>query len=562
MCGIAGKVWFAADRPGDEGIVQHMCDAIRHRGPDDLGLWTDGSACLGMRRLSIIDLAGGHQPIFNESGRVGVVMNGEIYNYRELREQLLARGHVLRTHSDTEVLVHLYEDHGERLVEHLRGMFAFAIWDADQDVLLLGRDRFGIKPLYVALHHDRLAFASELKALVAAGESDRTLDRDALDLYLQLGYIPAPYTPFTDVRKLPPAHTLSWRRGEAPAMRRYWNLPSSTEEPTGDVLEQVRAAFDDSVAAHLVADVPIAAFLSGGIDSSAVVSSMAVLGYQSRAFTARYHGSGAAGTDEVPLAQALCNKWGVPLTVVDVEPSVESLLGPICRALDEPLSDESALPTWLLSAAVAESYKVVLAGTGGDELFGGYRRHRALQLSTAWNRVPKVFRTGASALANTLPEPKSGNLTVGRIKRFLRAGDESTAQRYAQFVSRLTAPDFTSLRPGGNSARHEALFASIATDGQGESALRTALRIDYGVYLPDDILAVSDRIASAHSLEVRVPFVDHVLVEQLLRLPDRYRIRGGTQKWVLREAVRDRLTPAHFTAPKRGFVGPTASGLV
>lgn len=558
MCGIAGKVWADGNRPGDATSVRTMCGAIRHRGPDDEGVWTAGAATIGMRRLSIIDLAGGHQPIFNETGHIGVVMNGEIYNYRELRAQLIARGHRLKTNSDTEVLVHLYEDHGERLVEFLRGMFAFAIWDAERELLLLGRDRFGIKPLYVAANNERIAFASELKALVAAGESTREIDAEAVDLFLQLGYIPAPRTPFSDVAKLPPAHTLRWERGQQPTLCCYWRVPSETVEQAGDVLHSVREALDDSVAAHLVSDVPIAAFLSGGIDSSAIVSSMAVLGYKSMAFTARYRGSGAEQADEVSLAAALCRKWNIPLTVVDVAPDLRDILAPMCRALDEPLADESAVPSWLLSQAVAASYKVVLAGTGGDELFGGYRRHRGLQLSNAWVRVPAALRAGASALAELLPEPSTGVLSVGRVKRFLRAGNTSTPQRYAQFVSRLSERDFAALRPAGDGARHEKLFAALVTVAEGESSLRTALRIDYNMYLPDDILAVSDRIASAHSLEVRVPFVDHVLVERLLPLADRYKIRGRTQKWVLREAVRERLTPQHFSAPKRGFVGPTA----
>jgi asparagine synthase (glutamine-hydrolysing) len=561
MCGIAGLLWRDGQRAGDATLVGAMCDALRHRGPDDEGVWADGPAAIGMRRLSIIDLAGGHQPIFNETGRIGVVMNGEIYNYRALREQLLARGHVLRTHSDTEVLVHLYEDYGEHLVEHLRGMFAFAIWDADRGTLLLGRDHFGIKPLYVAEGHGFVAFASELKALVAVGATSREIDGEALDLYLQLGYVPAPWSIFRDVRKLLPAHTLTIRRGESPRQRCYWQLPTGTVDPGGDVVAYVREALDDAVAAHLVADVPIAAFLSGGIDSSAVVSGMAGMGYASRAFTARYHGSGAEGTDEVPLARALANRYGLPLTVVDVEPAVQDLLSPICHALDEPLADESAVPTWILSQAVAASYKVVLAGTGGDELFGGYRRHRGLALADRWNRVPPLVRRGVSRLAQAIPEPRNGSLSITRLKRFVRAGNGTPVERYADFVGRLGPAEFAAVRPQGRGDRHTAHFGALGAPGTADGALRSALRIDYGCYLPDDILALSDRVSSAHSLEVRVPFVDVRLVERLFTLPDHYRIRGSVQKWVLREAVRPRLTPNHFTAPKRGFVGPTASWL-
>jgi len=525
-------------------------------------MWSDGPAAIGMRRLSIIDLAGGHQPIFNESGRIGIVLNGEIYNYRELRAQLVAAGHSFRTHSDTEVIVHLYEDHGERCVEMLRGMFALAIWDADAKTLFLARDRFGIKPLYYAERDGAIAFASELKALVAAGETARTLDLVALDLFLQVGYIPAPRTPFVDVKKLPPAHSMMVRPNGAVSLREYWQLPKGTTEPSRDVGKQIREALDDSVRAHLESDVPIAALLSGGIDSSAVVSSMALLGTKAHAFTARYHGSGAANSDEVPLAQALAQKYGAQLTVVDIEPSVQDLLAPICFAMDEPISDESALPTWLISERVAQDYKVVLAGTGGDELFGGYRRHRALRLGSAYGLLPAAVRGGVSRAASLIREPQNGGLGLSRAKRFLRSGGGSVASRYADFVSRLSVEDFARLRGRErNAALHTRVFEDVLQQRGSDSAIRSALCIDYHTYLPDDLLALSDRIASAHSLEVRVPFVDHRLIDALFPLPDRLRIRRGQQKWMLREAVADRLTPAHMSAPKRGFVGPTAAWL-
>ena len=345
-------------------------------------------------------------------------------------------------------------------------------------------------------------------------------------------------------------------------MRQYWRLPTGEDEPTGDLRERVRAALDDSVLAHLESDVPVAALLSGGIDSSAVVSSMALQGQTAHAFTARYHGSGAASSDEVPLAQALANKYGARLTVVDIEPSIQDLIEPICFALDEPLSDESALPTWLISSRVAADYKVVLAGTGGDELFGGYRRHRALGVGAVYGRLPASLRAGVSHAASMIREPKHGGLGLNRAKRFLRSGGGSVATRYADFVSRLSVEDFAKLRgPDANPALHAGVFEAVVQARGTDSAVRTALSIDYSTYLPDDLLALSDRIASAHSLEVRVPFVDHVLIDRLFPLSDGQRIRRGQQKWILRQAVSSRLTPEHMTAPKRGFVGPTAAWL-
>src|SRR6266571_3479674 len=331
MCGIVGIVHADPARPASAAVLRRMCAAVRHRGPDDEGVYVEGAVGLGMRRLSIIDLAGGRQPIFNEDRSKVIVFNGEIYNYRELRGRLLARGHTFATQSDTETILHLYEEHGADCVQQLRGMFAFAIWDRTAQTLLLARDRFGIKPLYVAVFPWGIAFASELKALHSADLTSRTLDWEALDMYFQLGYIPAPATPFRDVRKLEPA--------------------------------------------HLVSDVPVAAFLSGGLDSSAVVASWALAGDAPHAFTARYFGSGAASVDETDLARRLAARYGVKLTEVYIRPEIRDLLEPMTHALDEPHADASAVPTWLLSQAVGASYKVALTGIGGDELFAGYRRH-------------------------------------------------------------------------------------------------------------------------------------------------------------------------------------------
>ena len=287
-----------------------MCAALHHRGPDDEGIHVADGVGLGMRRLSIIDLAGGHQPIFNEDGSKVIVFNGEIYNYKELRRELIARGHQFRTQSDTEAVLHLYEDDAERCVDRLRGMFAFAIWDSRAHTLFLARDRFGIKPLYVTSGPWGLGFASELKALLAAGLSQRTLDWEALDAFFQLEYIPAPATPLTDVRKLEPGHSLTWRATGELTVRRYWDLPATALPTPPNVERRIVEWLDDSVAAHLVSDVPVAAFLSGGLDSSAVVASMAALGQTPHAFTARYLGSGAAAADETHLARQLATRCG------------------------------------------------------------------------------------------------------------------------------------------------------------------------------------------------------------------------------------------------------------
>ncbi len=564
MCGIVGIV-HSNGRPVAQETIEDMCDAIRHRGPDDEGIYVQGSVGLGVRRLSIIDLARGRQPIFNEDRSKVIVFNGEIYNYEELRSGLIARGHEFRTHSDTETVIHLYEELGARCVEKLRGMFAFAIWDSARRRLLLVRDRFGMKPLYTVTAPWGIAFASELKALHAIGLTGGALDWEALDTYFRLGYIPAPATPFKDVRKLEPGHLLTWRDGAATS-HQYWDVPTGEEVTDVDAERAVLEWLDESVAAHLVSDVPVAAFLSGGLDSSAVVSSMALNGEIPHAYTARYIGSGAEGADETGLARELASRYKAKLTIVDVEPRVRDLVEPIVYALDEPHADESAVPTWLLSERVAADYKVALAGTGGDELFAGYRRHQGLLFSEGYGRLPSAVRRGASALANIIPEPRGAGLGVHRLKRFLRVGSGTVPERYVALQSRFPENGSASLYSGelagaidGSAARNR--FSELYHDGGAPQGLKAALYLDYKTYLPDDLLHLSDRLAMAHSLEVRVPFVDHEMVERAFPIADEMKISVAQNKRLLRSALRNRLPSAHLSAPKRGFVGPTAMWL-
>jgi len=568
MCGIVGIVHRDAERPVDPAALRTMCDAIRHRGPDDEGTLVSGPVGLGMRRLSIIDLAGGRQPMTNEDGSQVIVFNGEIYNYRELRRELVRRRHRFRTHSDTETIVHLYEEHGPHAVERLRGMFAFAIWDGAARSLFLARDRFGIKPLYYVVAPWGIAFASELKALVAAGLTARELDWDALDAYVQLGYIPAPATPFHDVRKLEPGHWLLWRETGAVMVHPYWDLPRHETPAPPDIADQVVEWLDESVAAHLVSDVPVAAFLSGGLDSSAVVASMALAGDgPPHAFTARYFGSGAPDTDETDLARQLAQRYNARLTIVDIRPDVRDIFEPIVRALDEPHADDSAVPTWALSQAVGSSYKVALTGIGGDELFAGYWRHPGLLAMERFGRLPSPLRAAAATLGSLLPDRGRG-LGVYRLKRFLRAARNTgtTPDRYLGLLGKsddreraqLYSADLRALLPGGAAGER---LRRLYRDAGAPRGLAAALYLDYKVYLADDILALSDRLSMAHSLEVRVPLVDHILAERVFPLPARLKLGGWKLKHLLKRSLAGRLPAAHLTAPKRGFVGPTAAWL-
>jgi asparagine synthase (glutamine-hydrolysing) len=567
MCGIVGIVHRDRDRPVSPALIDTMCTAIRHRGPDDVGTFVRGAVGLGMRRLSIIDLAGGRQPIFNEDGSKVIVFNGEIYNYKDLSRDLVRRGHTFQTHSDTETILHLYEERGAECVEALRGMFAFAIWDHAAGTLTLARDRFGIKPLYVITADWGIAFASELKALVAAGLTSRTLDWDALDSFFQMGYVMAPRTPFLDVRKLEAGHTLTWHPDRSPVERRYWDVPAERRPAPARAEERVLEWLDDSVAAHLVSDVPVAAFLSGGLDSSAVVASMARQGPPPHVFTARYHGSGAAAADETPLARLLAERYGARLTVVDVRPAITDLLEPIVRAMDEPHADDSAVPTWLISQAVGAEYKVALTGIGGDELFAGYRRHIGHLLGSRYRMVPAPARRALAALARGLREPEDGGLAVSRVKRFLASAEGAPQRRLLEYVSRMADGERTALyHPdirrsiGGTASRDR--FDALYDAGHRPAGLNAGLYLDVKTFLADDILALSDRLSMAHSLEIRVPLVDHVLAERIFPLPDRAKVGLlGRGKHLLREALRPRLPAEHFRAPKRGFVGPTAAWL-
>jgi len=543
-----------------------MCTAIHHRGPDDEGLFVDGRVGLGMRRLSIIDLTGGRQPIFNEDGSKVIVFNGEIYNYEELRRELTARGHAFRSQGDTETVLHLYEELGRNCVERLRGMFAFAIWDARARTLFLARDRFGIKPLYVATAPWGFAFASELKALVVAGLTSRVLDWDALDMFFQLGYIAAPASPFLDVRKLEPGHTWCWHEGVEPRIHQYWDLPRETVTDPVDVEARVRQWLDESVTAHLVSDVPVAAFLSGGLDSSAVVASMSLVGETPHAFTARYCGSGASDADETGLARELAERYRADLRLIDIQPNLGDIIEPMTWALDEPHADDSAIPTWLLSRAVAADYKVALTGIGGDELFAGYRRHIGTLIGYYYGRLPLQLQRAVSAAADLLHEPSGAALGVDRLKRFVRPGHGSAPGRFLGYLSRSLDGErrrlyTSSLRESiGGTAAH-ARFEELYRRGGAPQGLRAGLYLDYKTFLPDDILALSDRLAMAHSLEIRVPFVDHVFVEQAFGLSDHIKVGLWQNKRLLKRALRPRLPASHFSAPKRGFVGPTSAWL-
>ena len=552
MCGIFGVYWQNG-RPADRHVVRTMTDALRHRGPDDEGVFLDGGFGFGMRRLSIIDLKSGSQPIGNEDGSVQVVLNGEIYNYRELSETLRRRGHALQTTSDTEVIVHLYEEHGADFVQHLRGMFAFAVWDSRRRLLVLGRDRLGIKPLYYAYTSQGLVFASELKAILRAADVAGDIDSRAVASYLRYGYVPDPLSIFRNVRKLPPGHILTFDGHHDPEPRKYWDpVPFFAERPDArscdELVEELRWRLREAVRTHLVSDVPIGAFLSGGLDSSAVVALMALEGGQR--FTTFSIGFRETDFNELPYARIVAERFGADHRELIVEPQSADRLATILAQFDEPFGDASALPTYFVSMLAAREVKVVLSGDGGDELFAGYDRYvvdeRRRQLGwLSEGSVAGVVR----GLSNALPEGTPG-------KNFLFNVTLPRTDRYLDEISRFGSRRLTRiLRPG---------VVDRATDGVAERLetlrhlpfLSRFQLLDIATYLPADILTKVDRMSMAHSVEARVPLLDHPLVEFAAGIPSSYRLHRGETKYLFKRAIEGLVPAETLSRSKQGFAVP------
>ena len=562
MCGIAG---FADGVPGDRhaygasrleaefGLVHRMCDVIRHRGPDDEGIHVEPGLGIGMRRLSIIDLAGGRQPIRNETGTIWVVFNGEIYNYRELRAVLEARGHRFSTSSDTESIVHAYEEWGEDAFRRLRGMFAIALWDQPKRTLLLARDRSGIKPLHYLERNGRLYFGSEIKSLLAAGVVDTRLNLPALDHYLAFLYTPRDASIFQNVRKLPPGQYLRWADGRA-HVRQYWQV-GADETFRGserEAIEGLRAVLGDAVRSHMVSDVPLGAFLSGGVDSSAVVAFMAQA--SPRPVKTFSIGFDDPQFDELDHARAVARHFGTDHHEFIVRPDGLSILERVVSHFDEPFADSSAIPTWYVSEIARQHVTVVLSGDGGDELFGGYDRYLAHPRVERFDRVPVPgLRTLARLAWPRLPHGARG-------RNFLRHVSKSDDGRFLDSVVLFQADERRALYADdirdemaadaeGRLARHFARFAALPLHSR-------MMRFDFETYLPEDVLTKIDRMSMAHSIESRVPILDNRVVDFAATLPARFKIKDGRRKHVLKEALRPLLPSGILDRRKQGFGVP------
>ena len=558
MCGIAGFVNSDSHRDEREerAILDRMCRVIAHRGPDDQGMLVKDQAALGIRRLSIIDLAGGHQPMSGCDPALTTVFNGEIYNFRELQNELAARGHSFQTHSDTEAIVHAYEEYGARCVDHLRGMFAFAIWDAKRRELFIARDRAGKKPLYYTrTQHGTLIFGSELKSLREHPEFQGEMSMEALDAYLTFGYVPDPLTIFRDIHKLPPGHHLTFKDGRV-RVEQYWDFPYQEEQQQparadDDCLAELRNLLDEAVRVRLVADVPLGAFLSGGIDSSVVVGLMARHATQPvKTFSIGFHED---RYDELKYARIAARKFGTDHHEFIVTPDICEIVDELVWHFDEPFADSSAIPTYVVSKLAREHVKVVLSGDGGDELFGGYTRYALDRKRSGFARLPRALREGVmQPIGRVLPHGAWGrnyihNVALEPIDRYI----EDISIFSGLNKTRLYTSDFRQQLGRSNAAMR---FTEYARHARCGDQLDRLLYLDSKTYLPGDILTKVDRMSMAASLDTRVPLLDHKLIEFVCtRIPAAMKMKGLETKYILKQAARDLVPLEIINRPKQGF---------
>ncbi len=568
MCGITGAVWLNNSRHISREQLENMTSCLSHRGPDDVGTYyrdhhassTSPAVALGFRRLSIIDLQTGHQPISNEDETIWLIFNGEIYNYRQLRKELQADGHQFRTQSDSEVIVHLYEKYGTEMFQHLNGMFGLALWDNKQKQLVLGRDRLGQKPLYYSHQTDRLLFASELKSLLASGEVKRDIDPRALDHYFVYQYIPHPLCIFQGVQKLPPGHYALYKQGEL-TIEKYWNPNFQTSHSLSpqETQNRIRDLLTESVQLRLQSDVPLGAFLSGGVDSSLLVALMQQhASHRVKTFSI---GFPVKQYDESTYARQVAKHLDTEHHEMMVEPSAVEILPSLVQYYDEPFSDSSAIPTWYVSQFTRQHVTVAISGDGGDELFAGYPRYQAVDLARKIDRLPPLKYLLGSGIARCLPHGSKYKGFLRRLKRFLTPIAYSPVHRYLSWINifpyenRLEyySDEFQSSLEDHDPANFLTRAWQLTS---GRSPVTQASLGDLVTYLPCDLNTKVDIASMAHSLECRQPFLDHRLVEFAAGIPAGLKFKQGHGKQILKKTFQDLLPDDIWNRPKRGFGVP------
>ena len=562
MCGICGKLNFDASKPVDESHLRQMCAVIAHRGPDDEGMYVDKNVGLGNRRLAIIDLSPtGHQPMSNEDKSIWITFNGEIYNFPELRERLKKQGHFFSSNSDTETIVHLYEEHGTDCVKHLRGMFAFALWDSGHQRLFLARDRVGQKPLVYTIVNNSLIFGSEIKCILQDPSVKREVDLEAIHHYLTYQYVPSPRTAFSDIKKLPPGHILVCEKGQI-KVERYWDLSYApkvrmAEEEYG---ERILELLHEATKLRLISDVPLGAFLSGGIDSSSVVAMMSQL--SSEPVKTYSIGFEEQSFNELKYARIVAERFGTDHHEFIVKPNAIDVLPRLIWHYNEPYADSSAIPTYYVAKVTRQHVTVALNGDGGDESFGGYERYVANKLADYYQRIPAFIREGMIArLVKKLPESTERRDMVRRIKRFTAAIPYSPERRYAQWMChfdndtkyRLYSPEFRERMAEIDSID---LLVNIYSKAKAVDFADKTFYADVMTYLPDDLLVKVDIASMAHSLEARSPYLDQRLMEFAASIPPDLKLKGMTTKHILKKALANILPPEILHREKMGFGVP------
>ena len=562
MCGICGKLNFDASKPVDESHLRQMCAVIAHRGPDDEGMYVDKNVGLGNRRLAIIDLSpAGHQPMSNEDKSIWITFNGEIYNFPELRERLKKQGHSFFSNSDTETIVHLYEEHGTDCVKHLRGMFAFALWDSGHQRLFLARDRVGQKPLVYTIVNNSLIFGSEIKCILQDPSVKREVDLEAIHHYLTYQYVPSPRTAFSDIKKLPPGHILVCEKGQI-KVERYWDLSYApkvrmAEEEYG---ERILELLHEATKLRLISDVPLGAFLSGGIDSSSVVAMMSQL--SSEPVKTYSIGFEEQSFNELKYARIVAERFGTDHHEFIVKPNAIEILPRLIWHYNEPYADSSAIPTYYVAKVTRQHVTVALNGDGGDESFGGYERYVANKLANYYQRMPVFIREGMIArLVKKLPESTERRDMVRRIKRFTAAIPYSPERRYAQWMChfdndtkyRLYSPEFRERMAEIDSID---LLVNIYSKAKAVDFADKTFYADVMTYLPDDLLVKVDIASMAHSLEARSPYLDQRLMEFAASIPPDLKLKGMTTKHILKKALANILPPEILHREKMGFGVP------
>ncbi|MEE4310671.1 MAG: asparagine synthase (glutamine-hydrolyzing) [candidate division KSB1 bacterium] len=567
MCGICGYVNTDSAQPVSRDIIQSMCDSIVHRGPDDQGTYFDNNVGMGMRRLSIIDLHTGKQPISNEDGTVWIVFNGEIYNYKELRQQLVSKGHIFRTQTDTETIVHAYEEYGEDCPRKLNGMFAFAIWDKRKNIFFLARDRIGIKPLYYYFDRNRLVFGSELKTLLKTGDIPRRIDLQSLDNFLTFEYIPAPRSIFQDIKKLPPAYTLTLFNKEI-KLKSYWNLNYTNNGYMESRIQgDIKSLLHDAVKIRLMSDVPLGAFLSGGIDSSTIVALMShSMDRPVKTFSIGFEDS---SYNELAYARLIARKFNTEHHEFIINPDAVDLTEKLIGILDEPFGDFSIFPTYLVSKMARDYVTVVLSGDGGDELFAGYDTYIADRLYKHYSRIPAFLRNGAiRRFSEILPPSSKKKGMINRLKRFVegtKLPEDLRHTRWMIFLQDLEKENLYDENMKSGILEKDPYkfirnhFNNISYLKNDETSQQ--LYVDISTYLVDDILVKVDRMSMATSLEARVPFLDHRFVELSANIPSHLKLKGNTTKYILKKSMEEYLPKEILYRGKEGFSIPIKNWL-